>query len=56
MPQAVREADPRQALERLREVTPASLKQPVVESLEEHDTKMLEVLDRLSTPTARPPR
>jgi hypothetical protein len=44
---AQREADPRQALERLREVTPVSLKQLVAESLEEHDAKMLEVLDRL---------
>lgn len=44
---AQREADPRQALERLREVTPTSLKRLVAESLEEHDAKMLAMLDRL---------
>ncbi|NYF44555.1 hypothetical protein [Streptosporangium sandarakinum] len=42
-----REAAPHEALERLREVTPAGLRSIVAESLEDHDERMLEVLDRL---------
>ncbi|WP_204057486.1 hypothetical protein [Microbispora corallina] len=45
---AQREAKPREALERLREVTPASLKRVVADSLEEHDAKMLQAIDRLT--------
>ncbi|WP_143653610.1 hypothetical protein [Streptosporangium subroseum] len=44
---AQREADPYQALERLREVTPAGLRRLVAEGLQEHDAKVLDALARL---------
>lgn len=42
-----REAEPREALQRLREVTPAGLRKIVADGLEQHDIKMLQALDRL---------
>jgi hypothetical protein len=44
---AQREADPRQALQRLREVTPAGLRRIVAEGMEQRDAKMLGALQRL---------
>jgi hypothetical protein len=44
---AQREADPRQALQRLREVTPAGLRKIVAEGLTQHDARMLSTLERL---------
>jgi hypothetical protein len=45
--EAQREADPRQALQRLREVTPAGLRRIVAEGMEQRDAKMLGALQRL---------
>jgi hypothetical protein len=42
-----RESDPRQALKRLRDVSPSDLRRIVSEGLEEHDSKVLRALDRL---------
>ena len=42
-----READPREALQRLREVTPAGLRNIVADALEDHDVRLLQALDRL---------
>jgi hypothetical protein len=42
-----REAAPREALERLREVTPSGLRTIVAEGLQEHDARMLDVIGRL---------
>ena len=43
-----RESDPREALRRLREVTPTGLRKIVADALEDHDMKLLQTLDRLS--------
>jgi hypothetical protein len=42
-----REANPREALERLREVTPAGLRKIVAEGLQEHDARLLNAFGRL---------
>jgi hypothetical protein len=44
---AQREADPRAALQRLREVTPAALRDIVAEGLEQHDIRLLGAINRL---------
>ncbi len=44
-----REANPREALKRLREVSPDGLRQIVAEGLEDHDTKLLSALGRLDS-------
>ena len=46
---AQRESDPREALKRLREVSPSGLRKIVAEGLEQHDAKLLRALDRLET-------
>lgn len=46
---AQREASPREAMKRLREVTPAALTQAVAAGVERHDARMLALLDRLET-------
>lgn len=46
---AQREASPREALERLREVTPSGLRKIVADGLREHDTRLLRAIDRLET-------
>lgn len=43
-----RESDPREALQRLREVTPTGLRKIVADGLEDHDMKLLQAIDRLS--------
>jgi predicted NBD/HSP70 family sugar kinase len=43
-----RESDPREALRRLREVTPIGLRNIVSDALENHDMQLLQALDRLS--------
>ena len=43
-----RESDPREALRRLREVTPTGLRNIVSDALENHDMKLIQALDRLS--------
>ncbi|HEU5155687.1 MAG TPA: hypothetical protein VFU43_01730 [Streptosporangiaceae bacterium] len=48
-----REAKPEEALARLREVTPAGLRKIVVESLEEHDERLLSAIQRLETSDAQ---
>jgi hypothetical protein len=42
-----REANPREALQRLREVSPAGLRKIVAEGLKDHDEKLLSALGRL---------
>jgi hypothetical protein len=42
-----READPREALQRLMEVTPAGLRNIVADALEDHDVRLIQALDRL---------
>jgi len=44
---AQREADPRAALQRLREVTPAALRDIVADGLKQHDTRLLGAIERL---------
>jgi hypothetical protein len=46
---AQREASPGEALERLREVTPAGLRRIVADGLRDHDSKLEQALDRLET-------
>jgi hypothetical protein len=46
---AQREANPREAMKRLREVTPAALAQAVAAGVERHDARVLALLDRLET-------
>ena len=43
-----REAKPNEALKRLRDVTPAGLRKIVAEGLEDHDSRLLQALDRLN--------
>lgn len=42
-----REAAPREALQRLREVTPSGLRKIVADGLKDHDTRLLKALNRL---------
>jgi hypothetical protein len=44
---AQREADPQAALQRLREVTPAALRDIVADGLKQHDTRLLGAIERL---------
>ena len=46
---AQRESAPREALKRLREVTPAGLRKIVAEGLQQHDARLLSVLGRLES-------
>lgn len=46
---AQRESAPREALKRLREVTPAGLRKIVAEGLEQHDARLLSTLGRLES-------
>jgi hypothetical protein len=42
-----RESDPREALKRMRDVSPSGLRKIVAEGLEEHDAKLLQTLESL---------
>lgn len=44
-----REAEPREALKRLREVTPSGLRKIVADGLKDHDTRLLQALNRLES-------
>ena len=46
---AQRESAPREALKRLREVTPVGLRKIVAEGLQQHDARLLGALDRLES-------
>lgn len=46
---AQREAEPREALKRLREVTPSGLRKIVADGLKDHDARLLQALNRLES-------